>query len=128
MCSRLLGGRPCLLSLQSTQVLPKVYGGNAELVPAEEAALKRLMQHERKQSKQAAKCKALKAEAARSSRIASAGRAVSRWSSSAWGVAKKPAVVRHYVMLFAWSLALQGVPKQNAFRVPSSAIAQVCPV
>ena len=79
----------------------KVYGGNAELVPAEEAALKRLMQQERKQSQQAAKCKASRPEAAKSSRIASAGRAISRWSSSAWGVAKKPAVVRHHVMLFA---------------------------
>ncbi len=86
----------CLLKfLVQAQVLPEVYGGDAELVPAEEAVLKRLMQQqqERKQSKQAAKRKASTTEAVKSSRVASAGRVLSRWSSSAWSVAKKPAVV-----------------------------------
>ena len=79
------------------QVLPEVYGGDAELVPVDEAALKHRMeqQQQRKQSKQAAKRKASTIEAVKSGRIASAGRVLSRWSSSAWSVAKKPAVVSH---------------------------------
>ena len=85
-------------------MLPEVYGGDTELVTVEEAALKHLMQRQqRKQLKQAATRKALTSEAVKSSRIASAGRVLSRWSSSAWSVAKKPAVVSH---LFS-SAALQ---------------------
>lgn len=77
------------------QVLPEVYGGDAELVPVEKAVLKHLMQQQQrsKQSKQAAKRKASTIQAVKSSRVASAGRVLSRWSSSAWSVAKKPAVV-----------------------------------
>lgn len=83
--------------IQCLQVLPEVYGGSAELVPVDEAALRRLAQQQRqKQTKQAAKQKASATEAAKSSRIGSAGRAISRWSSSAWGVAKKPAVVSRF--------------------------------
>ena len=91
--------QPCIFTenLVQAQVLPEVYGGDAEMVPVEEAALKHLMeqQQQRMQSKQAAKRKASTVEAVKSSRIASAGRVLSRWSSSAWSVAKKPAVVSH---------------------------------
>ena len=74
-----------------------MYGGDAELVPVDEAAVIQLMQRQqRKHLKQAAKRKALTAEAVKSSRIASAGRVLTRWSSSAWSVAKKPAVVSHF--------------------------------
>ena len=82
-----------------------MYGGDAELVPVEEAALKHLMQQQQsKQSKQAAKRKASKAETVKSSRIASAGHVMSRWSSSAWSVAKKPAVVSPPVPLLSYQL------------------------
>ena len=83
-----------MMVIQRVQVLPEVYGGSAELVPVDEATLRRLAQQQlQKQTKQAAKQKGSATEAAKSSRIGSAGRAISRWSGSAWGVAKKPAVV-----------------------------------
>ena len=75
------------------QVLPEVYGGEAALVPVEEAALKRLAQQRHKQLRKADKKKPAAAVGPKSSRIASAGRVIHRWSGSAWGVAKKPAVV-----------------------------------
>ena len=70
-----------------------MYGGAAALVPVEEAALKRLAQQRHKQLKKADKKKPAAAVGPKSSRIASAGRVIHRWSGSAWGVAKKPAVV-----------------------------------
>ena len=75
------------------QVLPEVYGGEAALVPVEEAALQRLAQQRHRQLTKAARKKPAAAAGPKSSRIASAGRVIHRWSSSAWGVAKKPAVV-----------------------------------
>ncbi len=74
-------------------MLPEVYGGDSALVPVEEAALKRLAQQRHKQLKKADKKKPAAAVGPKSSRIASAGRVIHRWSGSAWGVAKKPAVV-----------------------------------
>ncbi len=100
-----------------------MYGGNAEMVPVEEAALKHLMeqQQQRRQSKQAAKRKASTVEAVKSSRIASAGRVLSRWSSSAWSVAKKPAVVRRRC------LALSLVPSAST-RLLHRLLTLVCSV
>lgn len=75
-----------------------MYGGNADLVPVEEAALRRLAHQQRQEQarkKQGSRqLAAPNAEAAKGSRLGSAGRAISRWSHSTWSVVKKPAVVR----------------------------------
>ena len=83
------------------QVLPEVYGGQAPLVPIEEAVGARLsaQQAARKKhhtlfgGKAAAGGRAHGGGAAKSGRLASVGHAVARWSSSAWSLMKKPAQV-----------------------------------
>ncbi|CAK0773781.1 hypothetical protein CVIRNUC_004101 [Coccomyxa viridis] len=103
------------------QVLPEVYGGDSALVPVEEAALKRLAQQRHKQLKKADKKKPAAAVGPKSSRIASAGRVIHRWSGSAWGVAKKPAVAawhrlphwQHKPRLRFWHPAAPGAPSRT---------------
>jgi hypothetical protein len=95
-----LSGRDREEALHSSippHVLPAVYGGEAELVPLEDAALKRLSV----QSAAATKTAGGSASAAtaafgtgKSSRLSSASRAVSRWSGATWALLKKPAQVR----------------------------------
>lgn len=96
-----LSGREREGALHSTipqHVLPTVYGGEAALVPLEEAVQRRLSAQK---SVAAAKAAGKKATvtveagpgAGKSSRLASAGRAMSRWSSAAWAVVKKPVQV-----------------------------------
>ena len=95
-----LSGRDRVEALRSTippSVLPEVYGGEAPLVPLEDAALQRLSI----QSAAAANTAGGSAAAAaagtgpgKGSRLSSATRAVSRWSGATWALLKKPAHVR----------------------------------
>ena len=83
------------------QVLPEVYGGDAPLVPIEEAVAARLSAQQAVRKKhtlfgsKAAAGGSGRAHggAAKSGRLASVGHAVARWSSSAWSLMKKPAQV-----------------------------------
>ena len=80
------------------QVLPEVYGGRAPMIPIEDAVAARMsaqQQQARKKSGAAAGVSGKDAGAAgvKSGRLAAAGHAVARWSSSAWSLLKKPAQV-----------------------------------
>lgn len=87
-----------LLGTIPPHVLPVVYGGEAPLVPLEDAAQQRLsMQKSAAAAKMAGSgvsATAAGGAAGKSSRLASAGRAISRWSGASWAVLKKPAQVR----------------------------------
>ncbi len=87
-----------LLGTIPPHVLPVVYGGEASLVPLEDAAQQQLsMQRSATAAKTAgssASATAAGGAAGKSSRIASAGRAISRWSGATWATLKKPAQVR----------------------------------
>jgi hypothetical protein len=89
--------------LCGAQVLPEVYGGLAPLVPIEEAVAARLSAQQAARKKHHHTLFGGKGAAAggggkapgspKSGRLASAGHAVARWSSSAWSLMKKPAQV-----------------------------------
>lgn len=87
-----------LLGTIPPHVLPVVYGGEAPLVPLEDAAQQRLsMQRSAAAAKtvgSGASVTAAGGAAGKSSRLASAGRAISRWSGATWALLKKPAQVR----------------------------------
>ncbi|CAL8470218.1 g9760 [Coccomyxa elongata] len=84
-----------LLGTIPPHVLPVVYGGEAPLVPLEDAAQQRLsMQRSAAAAKTAGSgvsATAAGGAAGKSSRLASAGRAISRWSGASWALLKKPA-------------------------------------
>lgn len=98
-----LSGRDREEALRSTipqHVLPAVYGGEAALVPLEDAALQRLSVQTAAAAKMAsgtASAAAAGTGTGKSSRVSSATRAVSRWSGATWALLKKPAQVRETI-------------------------------
>jgi hypothetical protein len=80
-------------------VLPEVYGGRAPLIPVEEAVAARMCAQQRAARKGPGGAagepgRAAGGAGAKSGRLAAAGHAVARWSSSAWNLLKKPAQAR----------------------------------